>query len=71
VNLPDASYYYECDWGRLHADGRINRKRIEDEILWHVKVGLLDRPTPVDQLIDDTYVDYALRMLGPYRPGGG
>ncbi len=68
VNLPDRSYYDECEWGRLHPDGRIDRKWIEDEMLWSVRVGLLDRLVPVDQLVDDTYVDYAVQVLGPYRP---
>jgi NitT/TauT family transport system substrate-binding protein len=70
VNLPDLSYYDECEWGRLNPDGRIDRRWIEDEMLWSVRAGLLDRVVPVDQLVDDTYVDYALQVLGPYRPGG-
>jgi NitT/TauT family transport system substrate-binding protein len=70
VNLPDLSYYDECEWGRLNPDGRVDRKWIEDEMLWGVRTGLLDRVIPVDQLVDDTYVDYALQVLGPYRPGG-
>ncbi len=31
---------------------------------------LLDRVVPVDQLLDDAYVDHALQLLGPYWPAG-
>ncbi|MBX5491037.1 MAG: ABC transporter substrate-binding protein [Chloroflexi bacterium] len=70
VKLPDVRYYDECEWGRLNPDGRVDRAWIEDEMLWGVRTGLLDRVIPVDQLVDDTYVDYALQVLGPYRPAG-
>jgi NitT/TauT family transport system substrate-binding protein len=68
VTLPDVSYYDDCEWGRVNPDGRIDRRWIEDEMLWSVKVGLLDKIMPVDQLVDDSYVDYALAKLGPYQP---
>ena len=45
-------------------------KWIEDEMQWSVKTGLLDHVVPVDQLVDDSYVDYALQVLGPYKPAG-
>jgi NitT/TauT family transport system substrate-binding protein len=70
VNLPDLSYYDECEWGRLYPDGRINRASIEDEVQWSVKAGFMDRPIAVDQLVDDQWVDYAVAQLGPYQPGG-
>ena len=57
---------------RVAADpnGYIDRKWIEDEMLWSVKAGILDRVVPVDKLVDDTFVDYALQVLGPYKPAG-
>jgi NitT/TauT family transport system substrate-binding protein len=70
VRLPDRSYFEDCEWGRLNPDGRIDRKWIEDEMQWSVKTGLLDHVVPVDQLVDDSYVDYALQVLGPYKPAG-
>ena len=70
VKLPDRSYFEDCEWGRLNPDGRIDRKWIEDEMQWSVQTGLLDRVVPVDQLVDDSYVDYAVGVLGPYKPAG-
>ncbi len=67
VNLPDVSYYDECEWGRVNPDGKIDRRWIEDEMQWSVRTGILDRVVPVDQLVDDSYVDYAVSVLGPYR----
>ena len=67
---PDRSVFEDCEWGRLNPDGRVDRRWIEDEMLWDVKTGLLDRVVPVDQLVDDSYVDYALQVLGPYKPAG-
>jgi hypothetical protein len=68
VNLPDLTMYDDCEWGRLHPDGRIDRGFIENEMLWGVRNGLLDRVVPVDQLVDDRYVDRTLEVLRPYRP---
>ncbi len=68
VTLPDVSYYDDCEWGRVNPDGRIDRRWIEDEMQWSVRTGLLDRVVPVDQLVDDSYVDYAVSVLGPYKP---
>ncbi len=70
VNLPDLSYYDDCEWGRLYPDGHINRASIEDEIQWSVKAGFMDRPISVDQIVDDQWVEYAGQQLGPYQPGG-
>jgi NitT/TauT family transport system substrate-binding protein len=67
---PDRSVFEECEWGRLNPDGRVDRRWIEDEMLWDVKTGLLDRVVPVDQLVDDSYVDHAVQVLGPYKPAG-
>jgi NitT/TauT family transport system substrate-binding protein len=67
---PERAVFEECEWGRLHPDGRVDRRWIEDEMLWDVKTGLLDRVVPVDQLVDDTFVDHAVQVLGPYRPAG-
>lgn len=68
VGLPDLSLYDDCEWGRLNPDGRIDRAWIEDEMRWGVQTGLLDRVVPVDQIVDDSFVDYALQVLGPYKP---
>ncbi|HLH22831.1 MAG TPA: ABC transporter substrate-binding protein [Chloroflexota bacterium] len=67
---PDRSVFEDCEWGRLNPDGRVDRRWIEDEMLWDVKTGLLDRVVPVDQLVDDSYVDHAVQVLGPYQPAG-
>lgn len=34
---------------------------------WLLARGLLARTVPIDQLVDDSFVDYALQVLGPYR----
>ncbi|HZR98383.1 MAG TPA: ABC transporter substrate-binding protein [Chloroflexota bacterium] len=67
---PDRAVFEECEWGRLNPDGRVDRRWIEDEMLWDVKTGLLDRVVPVDQLVDDEFVDHAVQVLGPYKPAG-
>ena len=68
VTLPDPSYFDDCEWGRVNPNGYIDRKWIEHEMLWSIKAGLLDRVVPIDRLVDDSYVDHALQVLGQYRP---
>jgi NitT/TauT family transport system substrate-binding protein len=66
--MPDPSFYDDCEWGRINPDGYLDRQTMEEEMLWFVKAGLLDRPVPFDQFVDESYVDYANQVLGPYRP---
>ena len=68
VPMQDPSYYDECEWGRINPDGYIDRKLIDEEILWSVQVGLIDRAVPADQFVDDQFVDYALQVIGRYQP---
>lgn len=68
VTLPDLSYYEACEWGRVNPNGYIDRRWIEDEMLWSVKAGLLDYVVPLDKLVDDSFVDYAIQVLGQYKP---
>ncbi|HEY7061488.1 MAG TPA: ABC transporter substrate-binding protein [Chloroflexota bacterium] len=68
VPTSDASYYDECEWGRINPDGYIDRGWLEDEMAWAVANGLVERPVSVDQFVTNTFVDDAIRVLGPYRP---
>jgi NitT/TauT family transport system substrate-binding protein len=70
VPMQDPNYYDECEWGRVNPDGYIDRHWLEDEMLWAVQAGFLDRAVSVDRFVDNTFVDHAQRVLGPYRPAG-
>jgi NitT/TauT family transport system substrate-binding protein len=51
----------------LHPDGRINLDSLIEDQQFYVEKGTV--PTPIDlrQIVDDSYVESALAVLGPYR----
>jgi NitT/TauT family transport system substrate-binding protein len=52
----------------VNPDGRVNTADLQAQQEWHVAQGLVAQPASVEQLVDNRFVDYALSVLGPYRP---
>jgi NitT/TauT family transport system substrate-binding protein len=54
-------------WAPLHPDGRTNVDTIVQAQQLLVGWGKLPKAIPVDQVVDQQFVDYALQQLGPYK----
>ncbi len=52
----------------VNPDGRINAADIRAQQDWFVSQGQVQQPVNVDQLVDNQYANYAVGVLGPYRP---
>ena len=39
----------------------------EDQVAWYVKHGDLKESIDIAKLVDQSYVNYALKKLGPYQ----
>jgi NitT/TauT family transport system substrate-binding protein len=51
-----------------HPDGYNNRASIERDLNYFVDKGLVRNPPNLAEVIDQSYVDYALSVLGRARP---
>ena len=46
---------------------RPGRPDTEDQVAWYVKHGDLKESIDIAKLVDQSYVNYALKKLGPYQ----
>jgi hypothetical protein len=51
----------------LHPDGRINLESLIEDQQFYVEKGTVPAPIDLRQIVDDSYVESALAVLGPYR----
>ena len=54
-----------------NPDGYNYRPSLEYDLAWFAAHGLLQSPPRLDDVLDQSYVDYAIARLGRYRPGCG
>ncbi|HLI25543.1 MAG TPA: ABC transporter substrate-binding protein [Chloroflexota bacterium] len=52
----------------VNPDGRVTTADLQAQQAWHVAQGLVAQPVNMESLVDGRFVDYALGVLGPYRP---
>jgi NitT/TauT family transport system substrate-binding protein len=51
----------------LHPDGRLNVQGLTDDARWFVEHGYVKAMPKMDAIIDERYVDYAVKKLGAYQ----
>jgi NitT/TauT family transport system substrate-binding protein len=59
---------HKYPWPARSPDGRINIASMLDMQGWYVKNGYAHARFPAERLVDTSYVDDAVRKLGPYVP---
>lgn len=52
----------------VNPDGRINVADVRAQQDWYLAQGQVAQPADLDQVVDNQFADYALSILGPYRP---
>ena len=52
----------------MNPDGRINVADVRAQQDWYVSQGQVQQPIDVDQVVDNRFAEFALGVLGPYRP---
>jgi ABC-type nitrate/sulfonate/bicarbonate transport system substrate-binding protein len=53
----------------IDPDGRLNVAAIAQELSWFEQQGLLPQPIPLDQVVNQSFLDTALEQVGPYASG--
>ena len=54
-------------WPGLDPNGRVNGASLQEMQEWYVQLGAQQGLVDLDQVVDEQYVDYALRVIGPYQ----
>ncbi|MBI2954055.1 MAG: ABC transporter substrate-binding protein [Chloroflexi bacterium] len=64
LKLTDATLFERMTPPGLSSNGYANAKTITDDVKWLTDKGYITQPVDVSKIIDNQYVDYALKRLG-------
>ena len=59
--------YDEATWPGLNPDGAALTQSIADQQQFFVKIGRVEKPVPIEKLVDNSFAEQAVKALGPYR----
>lgn len=51
-------------------NGELHMESLQEDIAIFQKLKLLEKPVDINRVVDRTYLDWALKELGPYKPAG-
>jgi NitT/TauT family transport system substrate-binding protein len=68
TNVKDPEVYRAITPQGTDADGKLNRQSLERDLAFYRSEGLIEGNVSVDQAIDTSFAEAAVKELGPYRP---
>jgi NitT/TauT family transport system substrate-binding protein len=68
TTIKDAKVYRAITPNGVNPDGRINEESLRRDLQFFRDRGLIEGNVTVDEVIDNRFVDAALKDLGPYKP---
>ena len=60
--------YNEATWPGLRPDGAAITQSIADQQQFFVKMGRVEKLVSTEKLVDNSFAEHAVKVLGPYRP---
>lgn len=63
----DVSIYERTVPVGLHPDGRMNVQGLKDDARWFVEHGYVKTAPDIDRIVDESYVEHAVKVLGAYQ----
>ena len=67
TSAKERDVYNETTWSGLNPDGAALTQSIADQQQFFVKIGRVERPVPIEKLVDNSFAEQAVKALGPYR----
>ena len=67
LTVRDPSFYERVIFPYTNPDGYVNDKSIASDLDWYVAKGQVKEKTDLSIVIDNQYVDYAIRKLGRFQ----
>lgn len=68
TRIKDPKVYRDMTPFAANPDGRVNKVTLQNDYDFFKGRGLISGHVTVDQVIDDSFADEAVRQLGPYKP---
>lgn len=70
TEIKEPDVYRQITPNALHPDGKLNVASLRKDLAFFREQGLIEGKVAVEQIVDTSFVDAALRELGPYQPKG-
>lgn len=68
TGIKERDLYDKMVWAGLNPDGLLNKESILDQQKFFVEIGQVPKPAPLEKIVDDSFVNHALQVLGKYGP---
>jgi NitT/TauT family transport system substrate-binding protein len=66
TTVKDRGIYDEMVWAAFEPNGRVVPASLAAEQEYYRQIGLVKEPVPIDRVIDEQFIRYAVDRLGPY-----
>jgi NitT/TauT family transport system substrate-binding protein len=67
-NIKDAALYKKMTPNGINPDGKLNEVSLKKDFQFYKEQGYLEGVITVEQVVDNSFVNMALKELGPYQP---
>ena len=71
TNIKDPAVYRAISPQGCNPDGYVNRASLEKDLAFYREMGWITGDVALDRVLDNSFVDWALKALGPYAKAPG
>jgi ABC-type nitrate/sulfonate/bicarbonate transport system substrate-binding protein len=68
TDVKDVALYAKMGWDLIDPDGYVNGPAVADDLEWYVAHDYVQQKPDISRVIDNSYVEHALAVLGKYQP---
>jgi len=68
TNIKDPAVYRSITPSAINPDGRLNVASMRKDLQFYKEQGMIEGKVEVEDVIDTSFIDEAIKQLGPYRP---
>ena len=65
--VKDKSLYDKMGWDYYNPDGYVNSQAVAYDLDWYASHGYVKEKPDMSKVVDNSYVDYAIKQLGKYQ----
>jgi NitT/TauT family transport system substrate-binding protein len=66
TSVKDPGLYAKMGWDYLNPDGYVNAEAVAEDLRWYTAHKYVQQPPDLASVVDNSYVDHALKRLGKY-----
>jgi len=67
TNAKQRDVYDDVRWAGLNPDGAAYTQSVADQQQFFAKLGRVEKTVPIEKLVDNSFAEYAVKVLGPFR----